>query len=209
MDRLHEELKEPIFTSDNEDEEDEEDEAMETRQQQQTERPRRARSHDSLCQSDDAGEQGIPDNDEVASQTSDGGDHRGLNKNRRLRKRSPPEVGRQLGDSTEGTVVQGERRSMSKYEQDLQNSEKDIDETETAEDGQRDAEESAASSPQQPERRTRKTSHSKMSRSPSHEDVTSRTAGESWFLLLQLQRFIVKHCTIWNSCVARGSTPAP
>ncbi|XP_072015961.1 ubiquitin carboxyl-terminal hydrolase 20-like [Amphiura filiformis] len=170
MDRLHEELKEPIVAGETE-EEDDEDEASEP---QQVEHPHRTRSHDSLCQSD--GEQSIPDNDEVASQTSDG--ERLPNKNRRLRKRAAAEAD-QISSSSETTVTQEERGSISKSEQDMQNSEKDIDESETVqynesmEEGSVEVEDTR----EQPDRRARKSSHSKMTRSPSHEDVSTRTAG--------------------------------
>ena len=176
MDRLHEELKEPICSGETEDEE---EEANDTPEHQPIEQhPHRTRSHDSLCQSD--GEQSIPDNDEVASQTSDG--DRLPNKNRRLRKRSSPEAD-QISDISDATVTQEDRGSISKSEQDMQNSEKDIDETETVqynesmEEGSGEVEETVV----QPERRVRKTSYSKMTRSPSHEDVSSRMAGELWF----------------------------
>ena len=122
----------------------------------------------------------------MASQTSDG--ERLPNKNRRLRKRSAPEAD-QLSESSDATVTQEERRSISKSEQDMQNSEKDIDETETVQYNESIEEASGEmeDTREQPtERRTRKTSHSKMTRSPSHEDVTSRTAGEDCLFVLLL-----------------------
>ena len=176
MDRLHEELKEPICSGETEDEEDEDNDTPEPQAVEQ--HPHRTRSHDSLCQSD--GEQSIPDNDEVASQTSDG--DRLPNKNRRLRKRSSPEADQISEVSSDATVTQEDRGSISKSEQDMQNSEKDIDETETIqcnesmEEGSGEVEETVV----QPERRVRKTSYSKMTRSPSHEDVSSRMSGECW-----------------------------
>ncbi|XP_022106308.1 ubiquitin carboxyl-terminal hydrolase 20-like [Acanthaster planci] len=195
MDRLHDELKEPLLDqNDNPSGGDEPDAAT------AIERPRQARSHDSLCHSD--GEYGGPpdntsggvasENTSLTSDEASPSPPRHADKNRRSWKRRPSESDAdfpQAGESGDAPVREtmarrgnASRRVRSKEDREKDAPEKDVDESETtkepcneAQDEDGDLEEPGGGQPE--EKRPYKVgSHGKIVRSPSHEEVALRVA---------------------------------
>ncbi|XP_071802261.1 ubiquitin carboxyl-terminal hydrolase 20-like [Asterias amurensis] len=188
MDRLHDELKEPLLDQNDNPSGSEEDETNSPT----VERPRRVRSNDSLCQSD--GEYSMQDHScENTGLTSDEASSPRLSgrpgsmdalKNRRNRKQTLSESDADVPptESGDAQILRGSlsstKRVFSKEDREKESTEKDIDESEMmrepCNEAQDDGEEMEI---QQEDKRGYKVGgHGKMARCSSHEEMALRKA---------------------------------